>query len=678
MNRGDFNQASFILKTIIPLLIALIAFFTYGEVRHYKFINFDDNAYVYNNDPVQQGLTPKSIKWAFTFTENAYWHPLTWISHMADCQLFGVSPGPPHLVNLAIHVLNAIILFFVLFKMTGARYKAAMVAALFAIHPVTVESVAWVAERKTLLSMLFLLIALYTYVHYTEKKQIRLYCLVLFLYLLGLLCKPSIVIFPALLLLMDYWPLGRFGSRDTHISDETGGVTSDQRTLARFPAIRRSNVPSLILEKIPFFILSLISTYLTMISQLKFDVVVSHDLVPLDLRVYNLFVSIMKYLWNMVWPFELSIFYPYPTSIPTAHFLWASASLVVITTVFILLRRSRPWLVAGWFWFLVALAPASGLIQGGLWPEMANRWMYIPMIGLFTMLVWECDERISGRHSNILKAILCCAMLLYFIPLTKTQSHYFSNSYALFARAASVTKDNYIAYNNIGDALASLNRLDEAAQYFKKAIALNHKFALPVYNYGLYLQIRGDDSNAASYYSQAIAINPKFAPSYANMGMIQQRRGDLEAAKKLIAKAVEIDPDNGNFHNNFGIILGAQGKQEEAIRHFRIALENKPNFVLPKLNLAAAYEKSGRYDEAAAEYEMLNKTNPTGRGENYYRIAGVKARQNKFEECRSYLDSSLRLGFDVATRLKSDGRFTKFKETAIYKQLLENQTLSSK
>jgi protein O-mannosyl-transferase len=391
------------------------------------------------------------------------------------------------------------------------------------------------------------------------------------------------------------------------------------------------------------------------------------------LRVYNLFVSIMKYLWNMAWPFELSIFYPFPKSIPVAHFLLALASLSVITIMTIMFRKSRPWLAAGWFWFLVALAPASGLIQAGLWPEMANRFIYIPMIGLFLILVWEGDERITGHYSKTLKVILCCVMLLYFIPLTKTQNHYFSNSYALFARAASVTKDNVIAYNNIGDALASLNREDEAAEYFKKAIALNPKYASALYNYGVYLAKRGDYSNAGSYYSRAMAINPRHAPAYGNLGMIQYQMGDIEAAKKLIANALDIDPDNGNARNNLGTILAAQDKTEEAIRYFLIALEKKPNFILARLNLSAAYERIGRYEEAVAEYEILNKNKQIDKGINYYRMAGVRSKQKRFEECKNYLDSSLRHGFDVTTHLKSDERFVAFRKTAIYTQFLENR-----
>ena len=661
---------SLLLKAVIPCAIILVILFAYGDVRHHQFLNFDDNEYITENSHVQNGLNLRSILWAFGFTGTAYWHPLTWISHMLDCQLFGLASGPHHMVNVALHILNALFLFLILFRMTGARYKAAVVALLFAVHPVNLESVAWVTERKTVLSMFFLIIAIYSYVRYTEKKKVWFYLVSLFLYGLGLMCKPSILTLPFLLLVLDYWPLGRFGRGAAYHSV---GKTPFRRSLVMFLAFRQSEAAFLFLEKAPFIILSLISSYLSMISLSKFNMVINHDLVPVDLRIYNLFVSIMKYLGNVAWPIELSIFYPFPKSIPSAHFLLALSFVVLITVVTFLWRKSRPWLVAGWFWFLIALAPAGGLIQAGLWPEMANRFMYIPMIGLFLMLIWECDARIRGGYARTLKVILCCAMLAYFVSLTKVQNIYFSNSYALFTRAATVTDDNYIAYTSIGAALLSLNRVDEAMKYFLKAIAINPKYDIALNNYGVCLSKKGDYINADLYYSRAIAINPRYTDSYANFGWNQYQRGYPDEAKKLLAKAMELDPDKGNAHSILGNILMGEGKTDEAILHFKIVVEQKPNLAEARFNLSNTYEKAGLYDRAMAEYEALKKMTTVDKGIIYYRMAGVFAQQNKFEECKSYLDLSLKHGFAVFKHLRLDGRFKTFRESAIYTQLLENK-----
>ena len=673
MHLKDFNLRSFSLKAIIPCAIILIILFTYGDVRHHQFLNFDDNEYVTENSHVQNGLTIEAIRWAFGFTGVGYWHPLTWISHMLDCRLFGLAPGPHHMVNVALHILNALFLFLILFRMTGARYRAAVVALLFAVHPVNVESVAWVTERKTVLSMFFLMTAIYSYVRYTEKKKVWFYLVSLFLYGLGLMCKPSILTLPFLILVLDYWPLRRFWRGDSCNSVDSVMTNSSKYSLTRVLAFRKSETAFLFLEKVPFIILSSISSYLSMISLSKFHMVINHDLIPVDLRIYNLFVSIMKYLGDMAWPIELSIFYPFPKSIPAAYFLLALLFVIFATVGTVMWRKSRPWLAAGWFWFLIALAPAGGLIQAGLWPEMANRFMYIPMIGLFLMLVWECDARIRGGYSKTLKVILCCAMLVYFISLTKVHNLYFSNSYALFRRAVKVTGDNSVAYTSIGSALLSLNRVDEAMIYFGKAIAVNPKAVIALNNYGVCLAMKGDYINAGLYYSRAIAINPKYTDAYANLGWTQNQRGYPDEAKKLLAKILELDPDNGNAHSILGAILAGQGKTEEAIRHFQIAVEKNPNLAEARFNLSNAYEKAGFYDRAMAEYEALKKMTTVDKGIIYYRMAGVFAQQNRFKECKSYLDLSLKHGFAVFKHLKFDERFKTFRESAIYTQFLANQ-----
>jgi hypothetical protein len=496
MNFNKLNLKAFLFKAILPCAILLIILFAYSDVWHHQFLVLDDTNYVFENGHVQEGLNLRAIRWAFGFTGISYWHPLTWISHMLDIQLFGPAPGAHHMVNLAMHILSAIFLFLILFRMTGARYKSALVALLFAIHPVNVESVAWIAERKTVLSMFFLMTAIYSYVCYAEKKELRFYMFSLLLYCLGLMSKPSILTLPFLLLVLDYWPIGRFGRGNDNKLVNAVETTSSMHSYARFITLLKADVVFLILEKVPFVILSLISTYMSMISMSKHDMVINVSLIPIDLRIYNYFVSIVKYLVNIAWPISLSIFYPFPKSIPTAHFLLALTFVILITIVTFLWRKNRPWFLVGWLWFLIALMPAGGLIQAGLWPEMANRFMYIPMIGLFLMLVWECDVRIRGHYSNIVKVVLCCAVLVYFVSLTRIQNIYFSNSYALFARAAAVTEDNYFAYTCIGDALLSLNRVEEAMKYYLKAVTISPRYDRAINNYGACLSRTGDYTSA--------------------------------------------------------------------------------------------------------------------------------------------------------------------------------------
>lgn len=638
MHLRNFSPKLFSIKTIVPLAIILITLFTYSDVRHHEFLNFDDNVYVLDNRHVQQGVTIDAVRWAFGFTGVDYWHPLTWISHMIDCQFFGLSSGAHHMVNLAIHILNVLLLFFLISRMTGSYYKAAVVSLLFAVHPVNVESVSWVAERKNVLSTMFLMAAGHSYILYTEEKKVSFYGFTLLLYAFSLLSKPSVVIFPLLLLILDYWPLRRFGRGDTYNSAQTIEISFPRRLLAKVSAFRKSVATVLFIEKVPFIILSLISSYIVMISVSKAQMVINYDRVPLDLRSYNLFVSIVKYLGTIVWPFELSIFYPFPKSILTSHFILALSFVILITVATFIWRKNRPWLIAGWFWFLIALAPASGLMQAGLWPEMANRFMYIPMIGLFLILVWECDARITGLYSKTLKVFLCLAVLFYFVSVSKVQNIYFSNSYAVFQRANDVIGGNSIVYNNIGVALASLNRTYEASEFYAKAIALDSKYDDALYNYGLYLFKKDDYITAGSYFSRVIAVNSNYVNAYVKLGISEYRLG----------------------------------RTQEAIRHFKKAMEIKPSDIKVSYDLAQFYEKEALYNEAVEMYEGIIQIKPTEKGVTYYRIAGVKSQQNRYEECRNYLDLSLEHGFNVFGYLKTDKRFKDFQKTAIYAHFFKN------
>jgi len=666
--KENFNLPSLFTRAVILCAIIGLTLFVYWDVQNHQFLNFDDNIYVSLNSHVKNGFSPENIRWTFTFTDVSYWHPLTLLSHMLDSQLFGVKPGPHLLVNLALHVVNALLLFLVILKMTGAPIKAALVALLFAVHPLNVESVAWLAERKTVLSTLFFLAAIYTYIHYTEKRKKWMYAVILCLYALGLMSKPAILTLPFLLLALDYWPLKRFERLNANYSDRK---TAFANPMNRFISLCKSDTGMIILEKAPLFILSALSLSITMASVLYHHIVVNYQIVPITLRITNLFVSIIQYLRYMAWPVELSIFYPVHRSIVILDFLFALSFVVFITLVTFLMRGKRPWLITGWCWFLIALSPASGLIQAGLWPAIANRFMYIPMIGLFIMVIWECDERLRGRYSRVLKVILCSAMLVYFAALTRVQNIYFSNSFSLFNRCLEVVGENELALNNLGEALSSLGRHGEALTYFARSIKHNPTQANAYHNYGVCLVAKGDEVNAIPYFQRAIAINPKLVNTYIHLGLIRSHRGDIDEAVELLEKAIEIDPTNLEVHNNYGTILATQGKFAEAVPHFLFVLKRDPAHVQARINLSQAYEEAGLYSEAMTEYRTLDKTITHKKGYIYYRIARVHSQQKKFEECENYLEMALKDGLNVLELVKSDKGFIHFRATKAYHRFLE-------
>lgn len=668
--KRPFTRPAFFAGALLPLAIIGLTLFVYWDVQHHQFLNFDDNIYVSDNLYVKNGFSGENIRWAFTFTDVSYWHPLPLLSHMLDSELFGLKPGPHLLVNLAMHIVNALFLFLIMAKMTGAPIKAALVALLFALHPLNVESVAWLAERKTVLSTLFFLAAIYTYIHYTRKKTKGLYALILCLFVLGLLSKPPILTLPVLLLLLDYWPLQRFARSAPLPSGDPGASPGPAK---RVMAFCKSHNGRIVLEKAPLFLLSALSVAVTMASVMHQQMVVDQRTVPIALRVYNLFISIVQYLRNMVWPVELSIFYPFPRSIVLWDFFLALTVVVLITLAAFRMRRSRPWLIVGWFWFLIALSPASGLIQAGLWPGIANRFMYLPLIGLFVLVIWETDARLKGEYSRFLKAVLCLAMLVYFASLTRVQNNYFSNSFALFSRCLEVVGENDLALNNLGSALSALGRQDEALALFSRSIARNPTQANAYHNYGVCLVAKGDEEGARAYFEKAVALNPKLINPLVHLGLIESNLGNIDGAREFLERALTIDANNLDVHNNYGTILASQGRFTEAIPHFRFVLKKDRSHVQARINLSQTYEEAGLYGEAMTEYQTLDKTLTHNKGYIYYRMARVLSQQGKFAECRDYLETALKDGFDVLTLIGSDNGFAPFRDTEIYRRFREDQ-----
>ncbi|MBW2440644.1 MAG: hypothetical protein JRH12_09235, partial [Deltaproteobacteria bacterium] len=394
-------------QTAICLFLVLVTFAVFCRVYGYDFVNFDDDVYVTENPRVRSGLTPDNIAWAFR-AENVYWHPLTWISHMVDVQIWGLDPGPQHLTNLIFHMLNALLLFLALNRMTGALWRSVFVAALFALHPINVESVAWVAERKNVLSTFFMMLTLLAYGFYAAKPGLVRYLMLVALFVLGLLAKPMLVTLPFVLLLLDYWPLGRFSVRDATVK-------------------RSDRVLSLILEKVPLFLLSGLSV---IASSVSVQAIKSLEAVPMTMRLGNALVSYMKYMGKMFWPFNLAVFYPYPQSISAGQLLGSIIILVMVSGFAIFLLKQHAYFAVGWFWYLGTLVPVCGLVQAGLWPAMADRWAYVPLIGLYIAIVWGIAELVE-KHPSCRKPISVTAILVIGILCATTwlQLGYWKNSF---------------------------------------------------------------------------------------------------------------------------------------------------------------------------------------------------------------------------------------------------------
>ncbi len=508
---------------LICLGLAVVTFIAFEGVRHNDFINYyDDNNYVTENPNVNGGLTLKAVLWALTTSHAGNWHPLTWVSHIIDCDIFGLNPVGHHITSLFIHIANTLLLFWVLKRMTGTIWPAAFAAALFAVHPLHVESVAWIAERKDVLSGLFWMLTMAAYVRYAERPYIGRYILVIAAYTLGLTAKPMLVTLPFVLLLLDWWPLERFGRLQ--------GETAPAR---------------LIIEKIPLFVLSAASSVITYAIQKSSGAVAPMEVVPLDARIANALVSYVGYISKLIYPSGLCVLYPHPgRSLPLRQVITAFLILICITAYVIYAGRRRRYLAAGWLWYLGTLVPVSGLVQVGA-QAMADRYSYLPSIGLFIMVGYGAAEVFSKRrHLKIIAAILSGLVIAALVLCTRIQVRYWQNSLTLFERAIAVTKDNYKMHSELATLLKDQNRFGEAI----------------------------------SHYRMAVEIVPNDAEAHYWLGDLLRLEGDINGAIEHYLFAVRIKPDYADAHNNLGYALMSQGKLDEAIVHFRDALRAKPDW----------------------------------------------------------------------------------------------------
>jgi len=641
---------------LLCLLLAAMTLAVFLPVARYGYVNYDDSDYVTANAHVQSGLNWENVGWALKSGHASNWHPLTWMSHMLDIQLFGENPGAQHLVSLGFHIADTLLLFLLLRRMTGALWRSVMVAGLFALHPLRVESVAWISERKDVLSAFFFLLTLGAYARYAEGRRQNVECrrqkadggsqkpalrapvhgsrftavpgavwylLALVCFALGLMSKPMLVTLPFVLLLVDFWPLQRFGS-------SANGA-------------RASSAWRLLVEKAPFFLLAAASSVVTFIAQRKGGAVSTS--LSLGARVANAVVSYIRYIGKMLWPRDLSILYPHPGHWPAWEVTASVVLLVAICAGVILLARRRPYLAMGWLWFCGTLVPVIGLVQVGI-QSMADRYTYLPLIGLFIMVVWGIAELIPDRPWRAEALAVGGVLLLAACALlTERQVRYWRDSATLFGHAVQVTRDNYLAFNNLGFYLSGQGKTAEAMENYRKSLMINPNYEDALNNLGYALAGQKKYLEAIPLYEAALRIRPNHPEVHNNLGNALSETGKIDEAIQHYLIALKEKPDHADAHNNLGIALAMKGRLDEAIPHFQAAIRYNPKYASAHSNLGNAFAVQRKLDEAIREYREALRLKPED-AQAHNNLGNALAEQGKMAEAIEQYREALRMNAD--------------------------------
>jgi len=645
---------------IVLIAIALVVLIAavYAPLRHADFVQLDDTGYVSENTHVMAGLTQPSVAWAMTTGYLANWHPLTWLSLMLDVELFGVSPGAIHMTNVALHIVDTLLLFALLVRMTGGVWPSAFVAALFGVHPAHVESVAWISERKDVLSTLFWLLTMWTYVSYVRKPGAMRYAGVVVCLALGLMAKPMLVTLPLVLLLMDWWPLDR---------------------------LTRATWPRLVREKLPLVAIVIVSSVVTFIVQRQGGAVTGLAVLPWDIRITNALASYAAYIGKMLWPANLVVFYPYPRVVQILPAIVGLLVLALGSLAAWRLSRRHAYVGVGWLWYLVTLIPVIGLIQVGT-QAMADRYTYVPLIGLFIVVAWGVPELLARMAARgVVLAAAGVVIVLACAATAGAQVAVWHDNTTLWRHALAVSPDNYRAqsafgsilgnegkptealahfleairlepdfgdaYYNLGRTYADLGRLDEAVTAYRQSMSLRPDFAEAHNNLGIVFSRQGHIDDAIKEYQEALRINPDFAEAHANraaglvghanaadvadarrhaerarelnanlpgahysLGLVNMSEGRLDEAMAEYREALRLKPDMADAHVNLGFVLAGQGRVDEAIPHFREAVQLQPNLETARMYLAVALAGTGKVDEADTQFREVLRINPASEG----------------------------------------------------------------
>ena len=583
--------------------LILITWLIFGQTLAHNFVNYDDQSYIYENGQVTSGLTLHGIVWAFAHSHSFNWHPLTWISHMLDCQLFGLNAGGHHFISALLHSIAAVLLFLVLREMTGALWPSAFVAAIFAVHPLHVESVAWAAERKDVLSAVFFFLILGVYVRYVRRPTRFRYLVIALLFALGLMSKPMLVTVPLVLLILDYWPLDRFphSSRTKSRGEQTGRR-------------QRNSVAPLIREKIPLFVLSLVSCVVTLVVQKH--AIAPVDQLPLRPRLANALLSSAIYLKQMFVPLRLSPLYLLSAKSPASgEVLLSAAVILVISAVAIASWKKRPYLLAGWLWYWIMLLPVLGIVQVG-WQAHADRYTYLPQIGLCLMLTWAAiDLSCSWPHRREILAALSGLVIFVLGWLAWKQASYWHDSESLWRHAITVTPDNHIAFTNLGDSLLKKEQIDDAIAQYQKALELEHTDSDAENGLGSTLFRKQQIDQAIDHYRKAIVLRPEDPEYHNNLGNALCQKGLFDDAIINYRKALDLRPDRADLSNaetefNLANALLRQNQIDEAIVHFHRSLEIQPNDADTHDNLGNALVRQGNAEDGIVQYQQALQIDP--------------------------------------------------------------------
>lgn len=553
-------------EILVSLFLVVMVLIPYGQVVRFDFVNFDDNQYVTENARISAGLTYDNIVWAFTTWEATNWHPLTWLSYLLDAQLFGAKNAPAfHLVNVLFHAANSVLLFLLLHRMTRALWASMLVAALFAVHPLHVESVAWISERKDVLSTFFWLLTMIAYLRYVASPGFR-YLFVVLPFALGLMAKSMLVSLPAVLLLMDYWPLRRL---------ESGDPASGR------PAIRWQ---WLIIEKLPLVALAVVTSILTVLAQEQ--AVWSLKQLPVWLRAANAVVSYVRYIAMTIMPIDLIVFYPHPSySLPFWQVIVAVIVLVSVSVFVVWFRKICPYLLVGWLWYLGTLIPVIGFVQAGL-QALADRYTYVPLIGLFIMLIWTAqDLAVRWRIRPIALGFGATGILIALTAGASMQVSHWRNNTTLFEHVLQVDPSNYLAHKNLGGVLFRQKHFDEAKVHFMKVLEVMPTEPEAHDSLARVLINQGNYEEARAHLLEAIKLKPDYENPYCNLGAIFVHQGRIEEAKVQFMKALKLKPDYFDALNNLGVAFANQGHSDEAKTYFRKALKVKPDAIDTRNNL---------------------------------------------------------------------------------------------
>jgi len=658
--------------------LAAITWLIFGQTLGHQFVTYDDPQYVYENVKVAAGLSLEGVSWAFTHTVAGNWHPLTTISHMLDCQLYGLKPAGHHFTNVLLHTIAVILLFLVLRKMTGTLWRSAFVAALFAIHPLHVESVAWISERKDVLSAVFFMLTLGAYIRYVRARSLTSYLLVLILFALGLMSKPMLVTVPFVLLLLDYWPLGRI--RGPARAKPTARCAATDN---RWPV-----VSGLVTEKIPLFALSAVSSVVTFLAQLHGARAI--DQLPLAWRLNNAAVSYAAYIWQMFWPVRLAAFYPHPNDqLPIWEVILAIAFLVTVSLLAIHCRKERAYIFTGWFWYVGMLVPVIGLVQAGE-QARADRYTYLPQIGLYVLIAWGVTDLImpimtrhrgsqpattsrgpttrgsrgiqargslafakfprgnQGRGYELFPTAIAAAIIVVLSWRAFVQTSYWKNSETLWNHSLAVTTDNDTAHNNLGYLFLQRGELDSAISQFEAALEIRSRNAAAHYNFGGALienslanavARKGLLSEAIGHYERAIKLRPDYSDPYLNLGTVLFEQGQIRDAIAQWHRAVATQPNDAGFHTALGDAFLKGELQKEAIGEYEHAARISSQDPLARNNLAwllatssdASIRDGDRAIELAKQAVRLSR----GKDPNYLRtLAAACAESGRFAEAK--------------------------------------------